>query len=68
MIFKCVFACFKYMRNKKTLMAAERLSIPPHKAAFILDFVIDMWYSLDIKGTVLAVPHFYDLKISRLVW
>lgn len=53
---------------KKPLAAAERLSIPPHKAAFILDFVIDMWYSLDIKGTVLAVPHFYDLKISRLVW
>ena len=56
------------MQKKKPLAAAERLSIPPHKAAFILDFVIDMWYSLDIKGTVLAVPHFYYLKISRLVW
>jgi hypothetical protein len=30
------------MQNKKTLMAAERLSIPPHKAAFIFDFVVDV--------------------------
>jgi len=30
------------MQKKKPLAAAERLSIPPHKAAFIFDFVVDV--------------------------